>query len=88
MAWTIELLDTARRDLRKLDRQGARRIRDFLHLRVAAAENPRSLGHALTGPLKGLWRYRVGDYRIVCDIRDDKLVVLVIEIGHRREIYR
>lgn len=52
------------------------------------SDNPRSTGHGLAGPLSGLWRYRVGDYRIICDIQDHKLVVLVVEIGHRSDIYR
>jgi mRNA interferase RelE/StbE len=88
LAWTIELLDTARRDLRKLDRQIAKRIGDFLFHRVASLENPRDMGDALTGPLRKYWRYRVGDYRVVCRIEDDRLLVLVVRIGHRSEIYR
>ncbi|MDO8953982.1 MAG: type II toxin-antitoxin system RelE/ParE family toxin [Gammaproteobacteria bacterium] len=55
---------------------------------VLALKNPRSIGDSLSGPLHGLWRYRVGDYRIICDIQEDKVVVLVLNIGHRREIYK
>jgi mRNA interferase RelE/StbE len=89
LAWTISYTDTALKQLRKLDRQAARRILDFMDDRIAAAENPRDLGKALTGPTMGtFWRYRVGDYRIICDIRDGKLCVLVLAIGHRREVYR
>lgn len=67
----------------------ARRLTAFLRERVAPLENPRSLGEALTGSHLGqFWRYRVGDYRIVCDIQDRQVVVLVLKIGHRREVYR
>ena len=89
MAWTIDYTETATKQLRKLDRQTARRIVDFLDERIAGQENPRSTGKALTGPLLGaFWRYRVGDHRIICDIQDGALRVLVVEIGNRREVYR
>ena len=88
MAWTIELLEGARRDLGKLDHQTAYRIRNYLQRHVAVLDDPRSNGHALKGPKSGYWRYRVGDYRIICSIEDTRLVVIVIEIGHRREVYR
>ncbi len=88
MVWTIDYADTARGQLRKLDRQTARRVLDFMDERIAGAENPRSTGKALTGPLGPFWRYRVGDCRVICDIQDDKLRVLVVQVGNRREIYR
>jgi mRNA interferase RelE/StbE len=89
LAWTISYAETARKQLRKLDRQSARRIVDFMDERIAPQQDPRSTGHALTGPLLGAyWRYRVGDYRIICDIQDGALCVLVIEIGNRRDVYR
>ena len=89
MAWTIDYTETARKQLRKLDQQTARRIVDFMDARVATQEDPRSTGKALTGPMLGAyWRYRVGDCRIICDIQDGALCVLVIEIGNRREVYR
>ena len=89
MTWTVELLPQAERELGKLDPQDARRISRFLFERVARLENPRSLGEALHGPRFGeLWKYRVGDYRLICKIEDDRLLVLVLRIGHRREIYR
>jgi mRNA interferase RelE/StbE len=89
MAWKIELSRQAEHDLDDLDPQIARRILKFLYERIAKQENPRSPGHALTGSQLGnLWRYRVGDYRILCDIQDQRLIVLVVEIGHRREVYR
>ena len=88
MAWTIELTSTATRQLAKLDKAAAQRIRTFLQQRIAPAENPRTLGQRLHGKLEEFWKYRVGDYRIITRIEDDRLVVLVIQIGHRREIYR
>ncbi len=88
MTWTVDYTETARKQLRKLDKQVARRILDFLDERVAAAEEPRSTGKALTGPLGRFWRYRVGEHRIICDIQDGQLRVLVVQIGNRSEVYR
>ncbi|MXZ90301.1 MAG: type II toxin-antitoxin system RelE/ParE family toxin [Chloroflexi bacterium] len=87
MAWTIEYSDTARSQLRRLDRQMARRVVDYMGERVAPREDPRSVGRALTGPLGGLWRYRVGDCRVVCEIQDDVLRVLVVRVGRRDNVY-
>ena len=89
MTWTIDYTATARKQLRNRDRPIARRIVDFMDERIAGQADPRSTGRALTGPLLGAyWRYRVGDCRIICDIQDGALCVLVIEIGNRKEIYR
>jgi mRNA interferase RelE/StbE len=89
MAWKIEVSERADRQLGDLDPQHSKRILKFLTRRVAKRENPRSLGKPLQGATFGeLWRYRVGDFRIVCKIEDDRLVVLVVQSGHRREIYR
>ncbi len=88
MAWTVDYTETARKQLRKLDKQVARRILDFLDERVTTSEEPRSMGKALTGPLGSFWRYRVGEYRVICDIQDGRLRVLVVQIGNRREVYR
>lgn len=86
MAWTIDVSEKAVRALRKMGKPAARRIRDEL-ARIAELDDPRSRGKALTGNLSGLWRYRVGDYRILCDIEDDVLVVLVVDVGHRGKVY-
>jgi mRNA interferase RelE/StbE len=89
LAWTINYTETARRELRKLDRLAARRILNFMDERVAKAANPRDIGKALKGESLGVfWRYRVGDFRVICDIQDNRLCVLVIRVGNRREIYR
>jgi len=88
LAWTIEYEQAALDQLRTLDRSVQRRLVDYMDERIALAENPRSHGHALTGRFSNLWRYRVGAYRIVCRIEDERLVVLVVGIGHRRDIYR
>ncbi len=71
----------------KLDWQSAARITVYLRTRVSLLDDPRSLGHRLVGPLAGYWRYRVGDYRIICDIQDRLVRVLVVRIGHRRDVY-
>jgi mRNA interferase RelE/StbE len=88
LAWTIEYAKTAKDQLRKLDKPVARRIVDMLDQRVPAMENPRQTGKALKGPLGDFWCYRVGDYRIICDIQDSAITVLVLQIGNRREVYR
>lgn len=86
--WTISLTATARKQLKKLPRADAAKINAYLVERVASRENPREIGHALVGPLKGYWRYRVEDYRLVVSIRDKELIILVVTIGVRKEIYR
>jgi mRNA interferase RelE/StbE len=88
LVWTVDYTATAKAQLGKLDRQTAKRILDFMDQRVVAAPDPRRIGKALTGPLGGLWRYRVGDCRVICDLQDGNLRVLVLQIGNRNQIYR
>ena len=88
MTWQIEFTSEAEKQLGKIDRQSSKRIINFLRERVATAEDPRSLGKALKGVLREFWRYRVGDYRIMCRIEDDRLLVLVVRVAHRRAVYR
>ncbi|PSK98556.1 mRNA interferase RelE/StbE [Murinocardiopsis flavida] len=89
MTWKIEITPRADRALRQIDRKEAERIRDFLYERIAPAEDPRSLGDALQGArMAGLWRYRVGGYRFVVHIEDEVVRIVVVRIGHRREVYR
>ena len=89
MAWRIEFDPGAEKELRKLGREPARRIVRFLADRIALLDDPRSIGEALQGSKLGdFWKYRVGDYRIIADIQDGLLLILVVRIGNRREIYR
>jgi len=89
MAWKIELSAQVDRDLAKLDPPQTKRILKFLRERVAPLDNPRSLGQALQGSRLGeFWKYRVGDYRLICKLEDDRLLILVLRVGHRKEIYR
>ena len=88
MAWTIDYTQSAKKQIKELDKAVARRILDFMDNRVAKQEDPRTIGKALTGSLGSLWRYRVGDYRIICELQHSAVRVLVVRIGHRREVYR
>lgn len=89
MAWRIELDDAAKKDLAKLDKPVAKRITAFIRERLAVLDDPRSIGDALKGPRLGnLWKYRVGDYRIIAAIEDAVVKILVVNIGNRREVYR
>lgn len=88
MAWTIDYTDTALKQLRALDKAVARRILDYLEERVTGTGDPRSAGKALAGPLGGLWRYRVGDYRFICEVQDGMMRVLIVRLGDRGEVYR
>lgn len=88
MAWKIELDVRAAKELSQLDNQQSKRILRFLRDRVAALDNPRAIGECLRGELGEFWKYRVGDYRLICKIQDHIVTVVVIKIGHRREVYR
>ncbi|MBW3094317.1 addiction module toxin, RelE/StbE family protein [Bifidobacterium sp. DSM 109960] len=87
MAWKIEIDKGVQRSMKKLDRNVAKRIIAKLR-EISQLEDPRSTGKALVGNLAGLWRYRVGDYRIVCDIEDEVLLILVIDVAHRSKVYK
>ena len=88
MAWKIDLSSLAQKSLDDLDPQVARRILAFLRDRVAALDNPRSIGEALKGEFSEFWKYRVGDYRVIASIEDRAVRILVVRIGNRREVYR
>ena len=89
MAWSIELDETAEKDLSKLDKQIARRITKFLRERLAVLDDPRSIGEALKGSRLGeFWKYRVGDYRIIASIEDELVRIYIVRVGNRREVYR
>lgn len=87
MAWRVEISNFAEKQLRKLDKPIQNRLIDWLDDRISGCKNPRHFGEPLIGDLAGLWRYRVGDFRIICEIQDEKLVVLALAVGHRREVY-
>jgi mRNA interferase RelE/StbE len=89
LAWIISYDEGAKKDLEKIDRQIARRIRDFMIERVAPLENPRSIGEALRGSKLGeFWKYRVGDYRVIASIEDGVCRILVVKVGNRKNVYR
>ena len=88
MAWNIEFVPAAAKELKKLGRGEAARIIATLETRIAALDDPRTLGSALTGELGGLWRWRIGDYRVIARIENERITILVVRIGHRREVYR
>lgn len=87
MSWAYSFEATALKELKKFGAQAAREILGFLDGRMSSTEDPRTFGKPLKGDLKGLWRYRVADYRLICSILDQRLVVLVLKVGHRRDIY-
>jgi mRNA interferase RelE/StbE len=87
LAWNVELTATAVKQLKKLDRKWPSVILDYLEDEIAALHDPRSRGKALSGDKKGLWRYRIGDYRILCQILDRDLVIVDVTIGHRKNVY-
>ena len=89
MAWQIEIDEAAKKELGKLDPQVARRVIQFLSTRLQSVKDPRSMGQALKGSTLGnFWKYRLGDIRIIASIEDDRLVILVLRVGNRKEINR
>jgi mRNA interferase RelE/StbE len=86
--WAIAITRTAEKQIRKLDRQAQQSILIFLRDRLQPAGNPRQWGKPLQGDKGGLWRYRVGDCRLICDIQDEKITVLVLRVDHRNNVYR
>ena len=87
MTWIVEFDDAAAKELRRLDRQTQRSILRYLRERIATDEDPPRFGKPLSRQLVGLWRYRIRDYRVICNLEDDKLIVLVLRVGHRKDIY-
>lgn len=85
--WSVEFDDRARRELRKLDPQTQQEILRYLRERIVGSPDPRQFGKPLRMNLAGLWRYRVGDYRLICRLEEHRLVVFVLKVGHRRDIY-
>lgn len=88
MKYELEASDRFKKEFRKLDKYTQKIIRAWIDKNLADCENPRRLGKALTANRCGQWRYRIGDYRLICHIDDNKLVILSLSVGHRREIYK
>ncbi len=88
MVWKVEFDPRAEKELAKLDRWSQKRIIKFLRARIQTGENPRRIGSALHGDNRELWKYRVRDHRLIVDIQDSRILVLVLRVGHRHEIYR
>ena len=86
--WLVEYSDVSEAKLRALDKPVRTRILKYFRERVSAHPNPPLLAEPLSGPLRGFHRFRIGDYRAICDIQRDRLIVLVLDIGHRGDIYR
>lgn len=87
MKYKVEFTQRALKDLKKLDRHTAALILGWIRKNLEGCENPRLYGKGLTATRSGQWRYRVGDYRLLADIQDNKIIILILNIGHRREIY-
>ncbi|MEA3057506.1 MAG: mRNA interferase RelE/StbE [Sphingomonadales bacterium] len=88
MAWKIEFVPAAAKELKKLGKTEAARVIATLETRIAVLDDPRRLGSALTGELDGLWRWRIGDYRVIARIEDERITILVLRVAHRRQVYR
>jgi mRNA interferase RelE/StbE len=89
LAWAVEFDPDAVKDWKKLDKQVQHRIVEFLRSRIARLDNPRDVGEPLAGSKLGnYWKYRVGDWRIICDLQDERIVVRLLRVGNRREVYR
>jgi mRNA interferase RelE/StbE len=89
LAWLIKFAPQTEKDFKRIHAAESKRIFKFLRERIAMLEDPRSIGEVLHGKELGrFWKYRVGDYRLICDIRDEELVILVVRVGHRRDIYK
>jgi mRNA interferase RelE/StbE len=87
LIWQIKFDPRAVKELKKIDKKAQKRIIDYLKKKVATQDNPRIFGKSLKGDKRGFWRYRVGDYRVICNLLDDTMIILVIKIGHRQSIY-
>lgn len=88
MTYKLLITDDVSKKIKKMDKHLALMLTREMKAKLDGLENPRSIGKALVGQYKGLWRYRIGAYRVICDIRDDELIVLAIDVGHRKNIYK
>ncbi len=88
MSYRVETTARFRKEFKKLDRYTQKILKSWMEKHLIGCEDPRATGKGLTANLAGLWRYRVGDYRLICEIEDEELVILTLTVGHRSEIYR
>jgi mRNA interferase RelE/StbE len=88
LVWSISVSDGAEAQLEKLDPPVAKRITRYIRERVATLDDPRELGKPLQGRLREYWAYRVGDFRVICDIRDSVVTIVIVDVGHRKEVYK
>ena len=88
MCYSVEFSTNARRFIKKLDNYTKTVIKNWINKNLEGCTNPFQHGKPLTADKKGLWRYRVGDYRLICDVQQDKVIIIIVEIGHRRDIYK
>ena len=88
MKYAVETTQRFDREFKKLDRYTQRILKAWIEKHLVGCENPRALGKGRTADRKGMWRYRIGDYRLLCDIQEERLVILALAVGHRREVYR
>jgi mRNA interferase RelE/StbE len=88
LAWRIEFVPAAAKEIKKLGKVEAARILATIENRIAALDDPRSVGSALTGEFGGLWCWRIGDYRVIARIEDERITILIVRVAHRREVYR
>ena len=88
MSYKIVFTKTFLKDAKILDRYTRELVHAWIRKNLNGIENPRSIGKALKGSMKGFWRYRIGDYRLICMIEDDQLLILALNVGHRKEIYK
>lgn len=87
MKYTIRSTPTFEKDFKKLDKYTMKIIKSWINKNLVDCENPRAKGKGLTANRSGQWRYRIGDYRLICEIKDDELIILALTVGHRREVY-
>jgi mRNA interferase RelE/StbE len=88
LIWTVKFDDRARKELRKLDQTVQHSILQYLRVRIATKEDPRRFGKQLSKDMSGLWRYRIDNFRVICTMKDDRLIVLVLRVGHRSTVYK
>ena len=88
MSYHVELTERAVKELKKLDKHTAALILGWVRKHLEGCEEPRAFGKGLTANRSGKWRYRIGDYRLICDIEDNRLLILILDVGHRSEVYK